>query len=161
MARLAPMLERFHVESIFTLVELGKGIPLYPNHEIAPSMDSNKRDRTIVIRALRLDVVVDDGPIGFALGFAALLAGVTVDLEVGGQLRPRGATFVNGLIKVEPSEPTADLPAMRHGTLLLEKDTQISVRQEFRPIITYRGAEAIPIAFMRVVALSVGTREVM
>lgn len=160
MATLRAFLERFHVEAIFPMVDLGAGLPLYPNQAITPAMETNRREGTLVIRALRLDVVIDDGPVGFARGFAMLLAGLTVDLEIGVQLRPRDATFVNGLINVVPSELAADLPAMRHGTLLFEKDVQVVVRQGFRARLLYRGTEPIPIAFMRVVALSVGTREV-
>lgn len=160
MVKLKNVIERFHVEAVFPMVDLGKGVPLQPNNDLVPEMQANRGEHTMVIRALRLDVVIDDGPDGYARSFANLLAGLYVDLEVGVQLRPRDSTFVNGLVNVVPSELAADLPAMRHGTLLLEKDVQVSIRQGFRAILRYRGVEPIPIAFMRVVALSVGTRDV-
>lgn len=150
--------ERFHVEQEWPMVRIGGGLVIQGGWSGLSEMATYPGDNTCIVRGFRLDAVVDESHHGYARGHANLIAGLRLHVAIGN--RSYGPfTFVNGLVLVDADAPDVDLPAMRHGVFFPEHDYQISPRMGWSASLTYDG-EPTPVAFMRVVALGLGRRDI-
>lgn len=152
---------RWHVEKFWDVVPLGRG-RVFGEQErsevVFPATGTG-----YVVKAVRLDVIVDDGPDGFARSFAYLLAGLKFNANAPdrGSSAPLGGydglTFVNAIPGSMLSTPAdLDKPTMRHAiTGPFAKDWPINAGQWLQLTLEYNGPP-IPLAFLRMVPTGIG-----